>query len=310
MTDKKTIGYQGALGSYSYQASNKVFPDQDYKGHRFFHQVFTAVEQGDVDYAMIPVENSTAGRVMEIYNLLPESDIQIVGEYLLPINHCLLIPRQSVPDLAANGQLTPEQKSAILNTITEVHSHPQAIAQCRKYIAKNIPNAVGREEFDTAGATRDIAPRTDYKLAALASESAGEVYDMITVEKGVEDCEGNTTRFIILAKDKPDLTQIKHSKDPLIVTLLFETHHTPGSLLEALYVFKKFNINLLKLETYMANHNTTGPQFYVDLNASNDSNAMEDCMKEFENHAKNIKILGIYPASKDRGNNNSFLQAE
>lgn len=303
---KKNIGYQGALGSYSYQACTNFFTDQNYRGYRFFHEVFRAVEGREIDFAVIPVENSTAGRVMEIYNLLPESSIKIVGEYLLPIHHCMMIPKKSLPQDTAERPLTAEQKAAIMRDILEVRSHPQALAQCRKFMEKNLPKAVGRDQFDTAGAARDLSDRNDYKLAAIASKIAATTYDMEIIAENVEDCIGNTTRFIVLTKDGVH-DQGLPADHPMITTLLFETLHEPGSLLRALKIFEDYGVNLTKLETYIANPDNPNPKFYVDLNSSKDSKTMDECMAAFKNHTQNTTILGTYPASTQRGQGNSFL---
>ena len=218
-----------------------------------------------------------------------------------------MIPKKSLDQNTAETPLTQDQKTAIMHSILEVRSHPQALAQCRKFLEKNVPKAVGRDQFDTAGAARDLSDRDNYKMAAIASKVAADIYDMEIIAENVEDSIGNTTRFIVLTKDGV-YDQGLAPDHPFITTPLFETSHEPGSLLKALNIFGDYDVNLTKLETYIANPENPNPKFYVDLNTPRESQRMAECMEKFKAHTEKVTLLGTYPASIRRGDSNSFLK--
>ena len=292
----------------------------NYRGYRSFYSAIQAVHLGEADYAMIPVENSTAGRVMEVYNLLPESDLHIVGEYLLPINHRLMIPFKSFRGAPPRGTMTTEEiiawkkepltdqeKSLAMTSIREVRSHPQALEQCRKFIKANLPNATIRSVNDTAISIRDIASSTDRSVAAIASRSAGEIYHSIILAEDIEDIKNNTTRFLILAKEPVDKNEIG---DKSITTLLFETSHEPGSLYKMLRVFEENGVSLTKLETYMSGAARPNPAFYIDVGTNLLAPDKKQVLDALKDHTRNLQVLGVYNASDKRGDGSSFLPAQ
>lgn len=310
------VSYQGLQGSYSYEACKSIDPEKETIGYKTFQSAVSAVLNESSDIAVLPVENTTAGRVMEVHNLLPDSGLYIVGEYLLPIHHHLMIPRDAFRGVAPsslskeelikwkNSSLTDEEYKEVCNSIFEIQSHPQALAQCRKFIQNNFPKAVPIPAFDTAGAARDISKNKNCRVAAIASEKAADIYNMIILKKNVEDIESNTTRFLMLSKKnnvEKDIT------GKAITTILFDTKHIPGSLLQALKVFQDHNIDLTKLETYMSGPAKPNPSFYVDVGASIYEEKMKKALVEFQKNTENYRILGCYNADIKRGVNNGFL---
>lgn len=312
------ISYQGLPGSYSHQACEECYPDMQYNPYRSFYDAIMSVHEGTSDLAVLPVENSAAGRVMEVYNLLPEANLHIIREHLVLINHCLMVPkkvfRATLPqdiqkdDVAAwkNSPLNEEERQKAFSDIKEIHSHPQGIAQCRKYIKSKFPKAITRDIFDTAASARDISMRTDCDVAAIASKRAAEIYNMAILDQNIQDISTNTTRFLVFSKEakKPeDLSA------PYLTTLLFETGHEPGSLIRALQVFNDNKIDMTKLETYMSGPTNPNPRFYVDIAAGMHEDRMKKAYKAFDQLTENINVLGSYQASQKRGEkNNGFLK--
>lgn len=317
--DKKKIAYLGIQGSYSHQASIECFPDADYRGQKKFGDAFGAVQKGEVDYAMIPVENSSAGRVAEVYNLLPSVGLHIIGEYLLPIHHCFVVSarafRGRLPHDMDTAQvlewkkspLTEAEKASAIAAVQEVRSHPQALMQCAGFLEKHVPKALTEAEFDTATAARAISAREDCRVAAIASRHAASIYGVSIVADNIEDDQHNMTRFLIFGREalKPESI-----KGPALTTLLFQTNHQPGALLGALKAFADNNVNLTKLETYMVSQERPDPTFYVDVGASLASRDMQKALAAFAQHTRNHRVLGCYPASADRGKRNSFLPVQ
>ena len=317
MTDSKTkISYLGIPGSYSHQAAHECFPEGSFSGFTKFDEVIKAADSGDADYAIIPVENSSAGRVTEVYNLLPSVKLNILGEHLLPIHHCLLVsykayrgwlPHEMEPSQAIawkESPLSKEEKEEALSKIKQVHSHSQALLQCTKYLEEKLPKAGTVVDFDTATAARALAQKEDKKHAAIASRHAADIYNLLVVDDEIVDDPYNMTRFLILGRGE----QKEYDEDtPMLTSILFQTNHTPGSLLGALKAFADNNVNLTKLETYMLSRDLTDPTFYVDVGTALHHPDMQAALKEFKKYTTSCNILGSYPASPHRGEKNSFL---
>jgi prephenate dehydratase len=317
MTDTKPrVSYLGIPGSYSHQACLEYFPGGQYIGVKKFPEVFRMVEEGQADYAMIPVENSTAGRVAEVYGLLPTVKLHITGEHLLPIHHSLVIAKaafrgrlpREMSDAEAvawkNSPLTEQEKAQAMASIKAVISHPQALMQCSGFLEKHLPSATTGVDFDTATAAQNIGKLTDAKTAAIASHHAAQIYNLLELAGDIEDDVNNMTRFLIFGRNALDPATIK---GPAITTLLFEINHYPGALISALKAFADNNVNLTKLETYMVSQSRPFPAFYVDVGASMAAPNMQAAMAEFKKHTTNHRILGCYPANLQRGTRNSFL---
>jgi prephenate dehydratase len=309
------IGYLGIRGSYSYQASMDCFPDAAYAGYRKFEEVFGAVESGEVDRVLIPVENSIAGRVTEVYNCLPATKVSIIGEYLLPIRHCLMIPMGAVRGLVPphvpekdvldwkHAPLTADERIAAYRGIREVQSHAQALMQCAGFLEKTVPGANTVPVEDTATAARALSQRDDGRIAAIGSRFAAELYNLAVLAEDIEDDPANTTRFLIFSRE-PVTDAIE---GPALTSILFAIRHEPGSLLGALEAFAEEGISLTKLETYMLNQRRPRPTFYVDVGAAQNSPGMQRALQRFKAHCEEVRVLGSYPASSARGKMNGFL---
>lgn len=313
---QKKISYLGIPGSYSHQACEDVFPGASYRGYKGFSAAINVVREGEVDCALIPVENSTAGRIAEVYNILPTLNLHIVGEYLLPIRHCLAVSlrpfRGLVPDSVPEEDILTWKKSPLTAAeiarafadIREVQSHPQALMQCEGFIRKHFPGAETVAVADTATAARELSNRRDRTVAAIASRRSADIYNLFVLAENIEDDPGNMTRFLTFAREPLSAASIK---GPAITSIVFQTGHQPGSLLTALGAFADAGVNLTKLETYMLNQRTPQPTFYVDAGAALTDPRMKQALEKLGSACAQYTILGCYPASPDRGKSNGFL---
>jgi prephenate dehydratase len=291
--DKHKIAYQGVSGAYSHLACKKVFPDHYAFACDDFQTAILMVEQGEAEYAMIPLENSTAGRVEEIYRLLPKTHLQIIAEHFEPVNHCLL----ALPGVE-------------LTDIKTVSSHPQALAQCFHHLADLNIKAIAA--VDTALSAKDLsAYNADDKAkdsgkthAAIASVLAAELYGLNIVEEDFQDISGNTTRFIVLAKTAS--TESFDANKNYITSLLFTVRNMPAALYKALGGFATNGVNLIKLESYMDGGTMEASHFHIDLVGHPDQLSMGNALSELEFFAKDIRILGSYPAHKYRNKHDFF----
>ncbi|MBT6257881.1 MAG: prephenate dehydratase, partial [Alphaproteobacteria bacterium] len=236
------IAYQGVPGAYSQLACRTRFPDMDTLPLASFEDMLQAVVDGDARYAMVPVENSLAGRVADIHHLLPSSGLSIIGEHFQPVHHHLL-----------------GVKGATLDQLKSVKSHAQGLAQCRNGLRKL--GLVPEMHPDTAGAASDVAAMGDASIGAIASSLAAEIYGLDILKAGMEDASTNTTRMLIMAKN-PEYPA--NQSDTAITTLIFRLRSVPAALYKALGGFATNGINLTKLESYMLDGNFTAVQFYID----------------------------------------------
>jgi len=274
------IAFQGVPGAYSHMACQAVKPDMDAVACASFEDMLSVVQDGRAALAMVPVENSTAGRVADIHHLLPESGLHIIGEHFQRVNHHLLASR--------GGQL---------NKLKTVHSHAQGLAQCRQHIRKLGLTPI--MHADTAGAAKDVAAMGDPTVAAVASRLAAEIYELDIIIDSLEDDKKNTTRFLIMAAD-PIIPKI--SDVPMITTLVFKLRSVPAALYKALGGFATNSINLTKLESYMRPGVSERVQFYMDVEGHIDAPAMVHAMEELRFYCMKdeVKVLGTYAASPDR----------
>jgi len=283
--DKEKIAYQGVAGAYSHLACNGVFPTHQAYACEDFQSAILMVEQGMAEYAMIPLENSTAGRVEEIYRLLPNTHLRIVAEHFEPVNHCLL----ALPDVE-------------LADIKTVSSHPQALAQCFHHLADLNIKAVAA--VDTALSAKDLATKASVAddagktLGAIASVLAAELYGLKVVAENFQDVSGNTTRFIVLAKTAS--TDVFDAQQNYLTSLLFTVRNMPAALYKALGGFATNGVNLIKLESYMDGGTMEASHFHIDLAGHPEQRSMKNALSELEFFAKDIRILGSYPAHKYR----------
>ena len=281
----KTIAYQGVMGAYSHLSCTNVFPQSQYIACASFHQAMSLAEKGEADFAMIPVENSTAGRVEEIYRLIPKMQLHIVDEHFEPIKHCLL-----------------GLKDSKLADIKYVSSHPQALAQCLGNITKRNIQAIAK--FDTAGSAQELTHMKDKSHAAIASSLSAELYDLNILDDNFGDHNGNTTRFLILGKNDEIPEYIKDEK--YITSLVFEVRDIPSSLYKALGGFATNGVNLIKLESYSVPGSMEASQFHIDIDGHVSERKLQLAIEELTFFAKDVKQLGVYKRDEYRDTMKTF----
>lgn len=276
---KKTIAYQGVQGAYSEQACKNAYPDYETIACDTFQEAMWMVEQGDADLAMIPLENSTAGRVEEIYRLIPKMALHVIAEHFEPIVHCLL---------ALPGVKIEELKY--------VASHPQALAQCHNNILALGLKAEAK--LDTAGAAKELSESQNKNTAAIASNLAAEIYGLEILQENFEDKQGNTTRFFVLSGTNS--VPVYDPDKKYITSLIFQVKNMPAALYKVLGGFASNGINLLKIESYMGAQMVSGSQFHIDIDGHVDSDIMRIALNEVAFFAEDMRILGVYESNRDR----------
>ena len=269
------IVYQGEPGAYSHLACVEHYPDHTPQPCATFAKAFAAVTSGEADLAMIPVENSLAGRVSDIYHLLPEGGLHIVAERFIPIHHQLL----AVPGVTVDA-------------LESVRSHAMALGQVRHRLKAMGLRAV--VDTDTAGAARRVAERGDPTVGAVASRLAAETYGLHILAEDIEDEGHNTTRFLVLAREAEDPPE-----GPCVTSFVFRVRNIPAALYKALGGFATNGLNMTKLESYMEGGNFTATQFYADVEARPDDPAMRRAMEELGFFA-DVRVLGSYAADPAR----------
>jgi prephenate dehydratase len=274
----KLISFQGEPGANSHIAAQEVHPDYEPLPCPTFEDAFAAVQEGEAELAMIPIENSIAGRVADIHHLLPTSGLHIVGEHFLPIHFQLM-------SLA----------EADLGTIKHVYSHVHALGQCRKIIRKLGLKA--HVAGDTAGSAREVAEWKDPTKASLAPRLAAGVYGLKILAEDVEDEAHNTTRFVILSKNARWAARDGRS---LVTSFVFRVRNLPAALYKALGGFATNGINMTKLESYMLEGEFLATQFYAEVDGHPDDANLKRALEELEFFSKEMRILGVYPAAPFR----------
>lgn len=273
---RKKIAFQGEPGANSHIACQQAYPSYEPLPCATFEDAFAIVRGGRAALAMIPIDNSLAGRVADIHSLLPQSGLHIVAEWFLPVQHQLMAP-----------------EGASLRTIRTVESHVHALGQCRNIIRALAVKAV--VAADTAGAAREVAQAGDGARAALATELAAKIYGLKILKRNVADAKHNTTRFVVLAH-KPKWA--KRGRKPVVTTFLFEVRNIPSALYKALGGFASNSINMTKLESYMINGSFSATQFYADVDGHPEDRPLARALEELEffSQPKSLKILGVYHA--------------
>ena len=276
MTDN--IVYQGEPGAYSHLACQDGFPSMTPQPCASFAAAFAQVSSGAARLAMIPVENTVAGRVSDIYHLLPEGGLHIIGEQYLAVHHQLL----AVP-------------GAKLSDLKSARSHPMALGQVRKRLATMDIRPIS--DVDTAGAARNVAELGDKSIAAIASSLAAKTYGLDILAADIEDASHNTTRFLILA-DKP--LDMPRGNDPVVTSFVFKVRSVPSALYKALGGFATNGINMTKLESYMVGGSFQAAQFYADVEGHPDDEGMKHALEELSFFSESVTMLGTYPAHPSR----------
>jgi chorismate mutase/prephenate dehydratase len=278
--DLKRVAFQGIEGAYGEIAGKKYFApylDQTlFYGVESFEQVIAAVEDGEADYGLLPVENTTAGSINEVYDLLSVAQLSIVGEEILQIRHCLLATEE-VP----------------LGNIRKILSHPQALADCVRFISK-LPNCESLPCPDAAAAVKKVKEASDPAMAAIAGDEAGRIYGLKVLRRNIEDQPNNYTRFIILAK-KPSVVDVRI---PCKTSLVMATSHEEGSLLKALNMLHKYQINLSKLESRPIPGMPFQYMFYIDFEGNTAEDRVSSALAELGSATTSMKVLGSYPTQQ------------
>ena len=272
------IAFQGEPGANSHLAARDAYPGLEAMPCATFEDALAAVKTGKAKLAMIPIENSVAGRVADIHHLLPHSGLYIVGEHFERVRHQLL----ALPHAKLSGLKT-------------VHSHIMALGQCRKAIAALKLRPV--IEADTAGAARHVRAAGDPSQAAIATKLAAEIYGLRIVKKDIEDAAHNTTRFVVLAT-KPVKT--KATDGPVVTTFVFRVRNVPAALYKALGGFATNGVNMTKLESYQLEGSFNATMFYADIEGHPDERPVKLAMEELDFYTSEINVLGTYPASPFR----------
>lgn len=279
MTAFLPIAFQGFPGAYSDMACRAVYPEREALPCETFEDAFAAVKDGRAELAMIAVDNTLAGRVADVHHLLPRSDLHIVAEHFQPIHHALL---------GVRGGVTADLKT--------VHSHIHALPQCRKLIRElGLKTHV---HADTAGAAQEIAENGDKSACAIASPLAAEIYGLDILRENVQDEGHNTTRFLVLSREAqvPDFAP----DGRYVTSFLFDVRNIPAALYKALGGFATNGLNMAKLESYV-DKDFQAARFYLDVLAHQGDPALKLAMEELAFFAKEIRVLGTYPAHPFRG---------
>lgn len=278
MANEDKIAFQGLPGAFSDMSCRAAYPDMTPFPCQTFEDTFQAVHDGKAGLAMIPIENSVAGRVADIHQILPNSGLHIIGENFQRVQHQLL-----------------GRKGVKLDQLGSVHSHVHALSQCRKVIRELGLQAI--VHADTAGAAKDLAETGEDNMAAIASALAAETYGLDILKENVEDEDHNTTRFVIMAQKPID----PDPNEGIIVTsFVFRVRNVPAALYKALGGFATNGVNMTKLESYMVRGEFTATQFYADIEGHPDEDGVRLALEELGFFSREVNILGVYPGAQYR----------
>lgn len=273
------ISYQGEPGAYSHQACIEACPDFESVPVSTFEGAIDLVREGQADLAMIPVENSTYGRVADVHQLLPESGLKIIGEHFVRVHINLL----GAPGTNLEG-------------VTRAMSHPVLLGQCRNYLKpRGIERITG---FDTAGAAKHVGTAGDPTLAALASPLAGQIYGLDVLAEHIEDNHNNTTRFLIMS---PEAAAVENT-GLIMTSFVFRVRNLPAALYKAMGGFATNGVNMVKLESYMIEGSFTATQFFAEIEGHPDDPAVQRAMDELDYFTSYLNVLGVYEANPFRDN--------
>lgn len=271
------IAFQGEPGAYSHQACRDARPDYEAMPCRAFEDVIEAVRSGAADLGMLPVENSTYGRVADIHRLLPESGLHIVDEAFVRVHISLM----ALPGVD-------------LDDIETVRAHLVLLPQCAAFL--NREGIRGEAAADSAGAAADLARSGARNEGVLASDLAADIYGLNILARHIEDHAHNTTRFLIMSRDR----DLKQRSEHMITTFVFQVRNIPAALYKAMGGFATNGVNMTKLESYMVDGSFTATQFYADIEGHPDDPAVARALEELDYFTSYLKILGTYPADQRR----------
>ena len=273
-----TIAYQGEPGANSHIACLEAYPDCKPLSCRTFEDAFQAVKEGGADLAMIPIDNSVAGRVADIHHLLPASNLYIIGEHFLRVHHQFM----ALPGVG-------------IEAIQSIHSHVHALGQCRKLIKELGLKAV--IAVDTAGAARELMEIRDEKRSVIATRLAAEIYGLNVLREDVEDESHNTTRFVVLSQTQQDA---EAKDEPVVTSFVFRVRNVPAALYKAMGGFATNGVNMTKLESYQIEGQFSATQFYADIEGHPDQRNVRLALEELAFFTSYVRMLGSYKASPYR----------
>ena len=266
------VAYLGPEHSYSHLAALKYFGDGvEFAPVASIPTVFESVARGDATTGLVPIENSTDGRIVDTLGMFVHQKMQICGEVLLPIHHNLLSKSQR-------------------DAITEVHSKPQALSQCRDWLSKNLPNATIHEISSTTAAAKLAADKPG--IAAVASLEAGRQYGLNVVDADIEDNKNNVTRFAVLGRHEPEPT------DDDKTSLLFKVNHAPGALADVMNVFKQHELNLTWIESFPLPQSHNEYLFFVELTGHRSEPPVANAIEVLKSSTQRLDVLGSYPKAR------------
>ncbi|MDA9659563.1 prephenate dehydratase [Alphaproteobacteria bacterium] len=274
----KKISFQGVEGAYSHLAVQEFFPESEPLPCKTFEIAISKAESKEVDFAMIPIENSAAGRVADIHRLLPKSDLHINYEHFQRVEHKLLIH--------------PESK---IENIKKIISHEQALAQCSNKIQElDFDILIGA---DTAGSAKNISENNVLDTAAIASSLAADIYNLKIVNESFANSKNNITRFYVMSKDE------NKDHDPqkkYISSFLFAVNNTPGSLFKVMGGFATNNVNMIKLESYNYGANFVITEFYCEIEGHPDQENTKLALEDMNHYCSKVRKLGVFEKSSYR----------
>jgi prephenate dehydratase len=272
----KTIAFQGEVGAYSEEAILEHFPTSTAQTLpcSSFYDVFSAVSQRSADLGFIPIENSVAGSIYQVYDLLTRNNLWIVGEHYLRVNHCLIA-----------------QPGTAIQNIRKVISHPQALMQCDGYL-NNLTNVQTEQVYDTAGSVKMLAEKNDPGLAAIASRRAAEIYGMAILGEGIEDDPANFTRFFIIARN-PITT-----KAPAKTSIVFTLENAPGALFKTMSVFALRDIDLTKIDSRPLIGKPWDYLFYMDFRGAQQDPVIQRALENLDEYTLMLRVFGSYPDAR------------
>ncbi len=278
MPNPRRIAYQGEPGANSHIVCQEHYPELEALPCASFEDVFSAVGSGEAELAMIPIDNSIAGRVADIHHFLPGSGLHIIAEHFLRIRfHLMAVP------------------GASLESIRTVHSHVHALGQCRRIIREHglTPLISG----DTAGAAREVAEAADPPQASISPPLAAQIYGLDVLATDVEDEDHNTTRFVVLSRD---YVKAPAGNGPVVTSFVFNVRNLPAALYKALGGFATNGVNMTKLESYMVDGHFTATQFLAEVDGHPDETPLRNALEELAFFTTDVTILGVYPADPFR----------
>ena len=271
----KKIAYQGTLGSYSHQCLLQHFPHAQHDGHITFEGAIQAVQAGTADYALLPVENSIAGRVTDMHHLLAQSQLHILEEFYHPIRHCLLA-----------------YAGADMQTVHYVYSHPMALAQCRDFLHTHHLESV--PYTDTGDAARFISEQQMVTYAAIAARTNSDIYDnLIILAEDIQDVADNVTRFFLLGKNARPVPK-NQTDDKYITAIFFTVKNIPAALFKSLSGFAEHTINVIKLESFMPMLGNASAHFYIEIDGTPQEVSVQHALEALQQYAQKIEILGTF----------------